>query len=57
MRVMSFLRRVLRNVTSFESSLSKAWSLDFSSSKSKKVFNGYPEDVGGDYPKNSTGCE
>jgi len=51
------LRRVLKKTLSFESSLSKAWSLDFSSSKSKKVFNGYPEDVGGDYPKNSTGCE
>ena len=42
MRVMSFLRRVLKKTLSFESSLSNAWSLDFSSSESKKVFNVCP---------------
>ncbi len=54
MRVMFFLRMVLKKTMSFESSRSKAWSLGISLSKSKKFFNGISRGKGGDYPKNST---
>src|SRR3990172_1400460 len=45
MRVMSFLRSVLKKTLSFERSLSKAWSLGISLSKSKKLFNVCPAQI------------